>query len=372
MALHRVKVPKTVSAPVVGLLGSIALVGCPAPTPTDAGVDTGQADRVIPADQPTPDTIVTDTGVDTGVEVDSGLPDSTVVDVPDAAVGPDPLPSTISRAIECGAACRGPLDVVLDSTGTTAFFTAFDPSGAAGIFRAPTAGGVPTRISTGPYQFPVSIAISDDNATLFVADLAADEALRAGSGTLFRVAVAGGAPTVIATTSRVGPAGIALDGANFLVSALTGTSTPRQSAVLSIPSGGGAGTVLFSAADFSEITSLGVAGQGYATETGLGFESGRVVGFGGATVAGTARYRFNYPAGIARDRSGRRLLIAGAPNDGTVRLTYLDPATGTAEYLTNADFRSPVGAGRASNAAVFAVADERAGASNAGAIFILR
>src|SRR5262249_38572120 len=107
-------------------------------------------------------------------------------------------PMTAS-SVTNAAAFSQPLDAVPSRDGTTIYFTAFDASGAAQVWKVAATGGAPTAITTGgPLEVPTGLAIAPDDTKLYIADLTA---ARGGNGTiggLFVLALpAGGTPQAL-------------------------------------------------------------------------------------------------------------------------------------------------------------------------------
>jgi hypothetical protein len=333
-----------------------------------------QPDRVgdVPGDSPG----------DVQVDVQVDAPVDATADAGDAST-PDPTPTMVRKIVDCNGVCRKPTDAVLNSTGTTAYFTAFDPTigtaGTAAVFSVPVAGGTITRIAGGPpLSYPVSIAISNDDATLYIADMAADRTPTdtGVNGAIFSLGTAGGMFTRIAAGNVVGPSGIAVDGTNLIVSGRVRMGAVLTEAVFSLPVGGGTtATVLaMDSTMLNDPTDVSVApGASYRiVGTGRGVATGRY-----ETVTTTVNPLYNgfvaaWPAGIASSRDGMHVLISGWAPGVTSRLLWLN-ADGTGPMTPpSTGMSSPTGIGRARSAPNYVVADENAGVMGNGAIFEVR
>ena len=337
-----------------------------------AGVTPDVAPDVTPdvAADVTPD--VTDAAVDAPADV---TPDVT----PDA--GPPPLVRVVA---ECGTVCVRPSDAVLNAAGTAVFFTAMTATGQPAVFRAdvPAVGAAPATPTVlamgGGMEFPVGIAIANDDATLYVADLSATRGTTRGVGALFSLPATGGAPTAVSLdASLAAPSSIAVsaDGASLLVTAVQRGATGSTRGVFRMARGGGAATAVGGALQDPIGVSEGAGGVLAVFDHRRGGPtSGTVLTVGGATgteFVGGLRARF--PAGVGYALDNRALLVSGRSSAGPALLTFVgSDGRASAPAELSMGMVAPRGLHRAQRADLWSVADEAAGSNGAGAIFVVR
>jgi hypothetical protein len=298
------------------------------------------------------------------------------------------MPSMSTRAIvSCGTVCSRPLDATPDSRGTTVFFTAYAADGSPGVFRAaiPAPGmppATPTAVVTGMgLEFPVGIALSNDDSTIYVADQTADRGMQAGAGAVFSIPAAGGAPTVVNVgTALIQPVSVTVsfDGNDLYIGGQLEASddmmgVTRTRALFRVSRGGGSATVVTNnVVDPSGLSqaSTGVVLVHDTRRGGARSASAVTVGpagvntFAGGLVA-------NYPAGLGFSVDGRFALFSGAdPNVGPGMLTLAGgDGMAMAPMELSAGMVTPLGLHRARMADAWAVADERA--NDTGQIFLV-
>lgn len=300
---------------------------------------------------------------------------SDVRDAADAADAPDAaLPLTTRVAVNCGTVCQRPLDAVPDSMGRSVYFTAFTPSGEAGVFRAtiPGAGSpaaTPTPVVVGMgLEFPVGLALSNDDATLFIADLSASRGMDA-PGAVFSVPALGGTPSFIDLGATVRhPAAIAVttDGTQLLVAGQFAPSAGDVThALFRVARTGGTPTVLAMDLHSPSGLSQGPMGNVIAFDTlRMGPRAGSVVAVGASVSEFVPNLAANYPAGAALALDGRAALLSGSVDPAAGLLTFVDAVgTSSSPPALSAGMVTPLGLHRARSANVWAVADEAAGDS---------
>lgn len=322
-------------------------------------------------------------GMDAGMDAGDGGADVTSdmpVDVP-----PDlpPLPTLAARAVaQCGTVCVRPLDAVPNAGGSVVYFTAFTPDGTPGVFRfavplpgAPAATPVLITPMSGGMEFPAGIAISNDDATLYVADLAAVRGDEDGAGAIFSVSVLGGTPARVTMPAEfVHPSALAVtaDNADLLVSGERETDMGAQKVIFRMSRGGGMATVLTS--DVVEPSGIALSPTGAVLAFDVrrgGGRSGSAVTVGAMAVTEVAGgFVANFPAGLAYFRDSQNFLVSGVGPDGQGLLTLVsaDGRTSSPAALSM-EMESPLGLHRARTNNQWAVADETAG--DTGRIFIV-
>lgn len=304
-----------------------------------------------------------------------------VTDVPDAPLGN--VPRVI---VNCGTVCQRPLDAVPDSTGRNVYFTAFTAADVPAVFRVavPAAGAmpaVPTLLIAGMgMALPLGIAISPDDATLYIADPGADRGTAEadlGAGAVFAIAAAGGTPRVLAlgaTLVHPNAVSISSDGADLLVSAqlLNATTGDRTHGVFRAPRAGSAASVV--AMNLSGPSGVSQATGGAVVVADLrrtGPRAGAAVTISpGAPAAVTGDLVANFPAGLAHTLDGRGILISGAAQGSAGLLTVVVGDGGvSAPAGLSSGMVTPLGLHRARTVDVWSVADENAGDN--GQIFLV-
>lgn len=362
------------------LVASLAACDSNTPSsPADAATDTAVADRTNPPDSAPP--------ADAG-DVPQTPPDATPADgggdVPaDVPAGP----TLRTRAVvSCGSVCTRPLDAIPDSRGANVYFTAFAADGRPGVFRAavPAEGAAPAMptavMVSDAFEFPVGIAISNDDATIYVADQTATRGTEVGIGAVFSLPAAGGTPTNVNVGDvLVHPVSITVsaDGNELLVAGqervTMGMNVDLRRALFRVPRAGGVATrVTNDLVDPSGVsqTSSGTilchdtrrGGTRSATAVAIN-ATGAVTNFAGGLVA-------NYPAGLSHSVDGSRVLFSGAdPTVGPGLLTLAGGASPMATAELSAGMERPLGLHRARMADAWAVADESAAES--GQVFMV-
>ena len=239
--------------------------------------------------------------------------------------GAERNPTSRSEIVVTSAAdaLDSPLDAIPDPTGATIYFLATGTTGK-GVFKVPAAGGTVSEIFSGaPFVDPHGLGISTDGATLFVADRGAD----GGKGGVYSLPVNGDLPALVAGTdgSHASAIDIVSEGkADRLY--FTGTDADGKPAVLSIPTSGGAATVLASGDPLGSPDGLAVASDGvvYVTDKApAGGGAGRVFTIDGGVVEVLVDDL------IAGDPAGTALTL----DERTLLVSSIDVATGTSQVL---------------------------------------
>ncbi|MFO0602808.1 MAG: hypothetical protein U0324_06510 [Polyangiales bacterium] len=365
-----------------GCDGTVSIVGRRTPDATVAD-DTPDAVVTADADVPAPDARPPDVtpGMDASVDADVAPPTDVPADAD--APAPTPLPRVI---VNCGAVCTRPLDAVLDAMGRTVYFTGFTAARVPAIFRAavPAPGAMPVAptvlVAGMGLVFPSGLALSNDDATLYVADMAADRGTddaSLGLGAVFSVAAVGGTPSIVNLgAALVHPTSVtvSIDGADLLVSAQrlesdgtrshgvfraprAGSGTPASMLNLTGPSG-------ISQSAAGAIVVIDLRRNGPNAGSLVTVAPGGPVFFAGDLVA-------SYPAGLAHSVDGRSILVSAAtPAVGPGLLTLVGPdGRSTAPASLSQGMAAPLGLHRARLVDAWAVADETAGDN--GQVFLL-
>jgi hypothetical protein len=251
------------------------------------------------------------------------------------------------------------------------------------IYKTAASGGTPQKLHEGaPLGAPFGISISDDGATLFIADSAADsETDETSGGRLFQMPSGGGAPTVVAGTEGYNPGGVE-------VFAGTTYFTGKKDGVAGVfKVAGGAVSPVATGPQFVDPSGVAVSKKGevFVVDSGNG-------GVGSPQALASVIKAAPGPVEVLRDglRVGHPAGIAFIPDETAVLVSALDGAKGTdlvyrielgdkslrsTAAMPAVDnliggFTESAGLHRARNAGVFAWADSHAGGS--GTVYVLK
>lgn len=337
----------------------LAITGCSSPMPaqdsgSDAGPDTSQQDAL--------DIISPTDATDSGPTNDTGDGGTT-------------NPSMARQVASCGDSCVGPTDAVPTADGTTIYFTAFTVDGEPGIFRVPAGGGnIVTVFSGAPLEYPVGIAISPDNNTLYVADQSADRGSTPDVGAIFSIAVTGGSPSTLPVDMDLRSPGalfVTDDGQFLLVSAIR--NSDRQPAAFQISTAGTGMTVV--SADLTDPSGISQAPNGDTIihdTIRAGERSAVAVQIrNNATTNYASGLRAGYPAGLAYSMDGAGALFSGQLEGGSGGLLTWQSAgqSPVNPPQLSQGMVQPLGLHRARTRNMYAVADDSA--TGNGAIFVV-
>jgi hypothetical protein len=242
-----------------------------------------------------------------------------------------------------------------------------------------TPGGVPQKLFEGePLQSPFGITISDDGATLFIADSSADgggEAERS-DGRVFSMSAGGGTPTSLAGTEGITPAGIEASGVSLYV---TGRKD-GMAGLFKTGIGGGAVSAVAVGGPFSDPGGVAVARDGvaYVIDTGSATGSQALASVVKITPDGKTEILLDglsvgHPAGIALVHDESAILVSGLDHaQGTDRVFRVSLGDRSVTTLSEkiGDFYESAGLHRARNTEVFAWADSHA--NGTGTVYVLK
>jgi hypothetical protein len=260
------------------------------------------------------------------------------------------------------------------ANGGIQYFTAFDSNDNPGVWSV-VVGAQPTTIYSGaPLAMPAGLAISADDSTLYVADVAASTTLADGGvgndqGVVWSIPAAGGAPTAIPISGLVQPQAVSVssDGTSLLVS---GWDSTGAAGVFRVAATGGTMTPIAQAGltDPGEASDVGgavwvaehraVSGYGslvrYSGGTGTDMSNDAIqLGFPGSLVA-SADGKTMYLAYLGRD--GGAILYTDAAGSGAGGQVTLKPAGTVLTY--------PSGLSRGRGVNVFGISDGEGSAAN--------
>ena len=289
-----------------------------------------------------------------------------------------------------------PIDATPSPDGKDVYFIAFssrlDADGirmerVPAIYKTSSApGGTAQKLFEGaPLNSPFGITISDDGQTLFIADSSADgssadpavDGPDRSDGRVFSMSTGGGAPTALAGTEGIAPAGIEAMGASLFV---TGRKDGRPG-LFKTGIGGGAVSAVAVGAPFADPGGVAVTrdGTAYVVDTGSSTSSTTALASvvkvtpDGKTEILMDGLSVGHPAGIALVNDESAVIVSALDSaTGTDRVYRIALADHTVTQLstTIGDFYESAGLHRARNAEVFAWADSHA--NTHGTVYVLK
>lgn len=297
-----------------------------------------------------------------GSDGGSATPD---IDAGDTGITPT-APTNVTMVTTGGF--DGPMDAVSSPDGETFYFTAHDTTGSlegestAAIFKVASAGGQATILVGGePLEDPSGMVISCDGSTLYVSDLGSqsDEA-EDGDSPIYTVATAGGELVAFAATGVGEAAGLAMstDCSTVYVSGYKPDGAP---AVFTVPSSGGAATILKEGAPLVSPSGVHVDADNIAwvMDHQNDAEGGALFSItpDGTTATVATNLIISEPAGVSLVAGGRIAVIPTRDEDGGGLLMTIDTVSGDETVVEVPDMVEPAGIRTATQASVMAVVD---------------
>lgn len=186
------------------------------------------------------DTDTADTAADSGdsnesdtAESDTAESDTAESDTSDTDTGETGDTATTFAAVTSAADLVEATDVV--ATGTDIYVVGFNADGDAAVVRVdPTSGAVTALFAGAPLVQPSGLALAEDGATLYVADVAAPNAAGVTNGAVYSLPSGGGALTELAGVGTIdlpGDVAVAHGGSSVYVSGFTTAGLPAIFAV---------------------------------------------------------------------------------------------------------------------------------------------
>lgn len=223
----------------------------------------------------------------------------------------------IASAEAVGVEVKLPFDATPSPEADAVYFTAV-VGDVAGVYKVPPSGGTPQMVSQG-FTAPVSLVMSTDGKTIYVADLALpteDADASKPSGAVFTVPATGGDPSLLAPTKNYSPRSIDLisEGSGDVLYFSGQNPKTGVAGVYRLELKAGSVAPLYEGPDLREPGGIGVADDGVVYV---------VDAIGANNSAGLLRVSANkvetvlpdllvgYPAGIALDPDGVVALISG-------------------------------------------------------------
>jgi sugar lactone lactonase YvrE len=221
---------------------------------------------------------------------------------------------------------RRPFDTVPSSDGSVFYFTGTTGDGQPAVFKVPAAGGAATAIAMGPpLTSPLGIAISSDDATLYVADPAAgltgtvddsDAPPPASRGVIFTLPTAGGTPAPLAGSSDTTPRGLdvvkqgSADAIYF-----SGVGSGGAPGLFQLAAAGGTPVAVASGDPFVDPSGVAVAKSGdiYVANSAAveGSRASIIKIAGGVASEFVTGIAVGFPAGVALSSNEKTLLVSG-------------------------------------------------------------
>jgi hypothetical protein len=287
--------------------------------------------------------------------------------------------SSLKLNIQNGVSSAGdftaPFDATPDPDGKNVYFTALTPNGDPAVFKASAAagGGVTMLFSGLPLAAPVSIAISEDGATLFIADTTADNSGTGDddSGAIFTLPTGGGTPSPMAGTESTNPRGVAVVGDQLWFTGITN----GQPGLRKIPIAGGAPSDVAVGDPFVDPSGVTVTADGVAYVADTGDTISQLIKVdGSAATVFTANIPVGFPAGVALTKDESSVLVSGFDTTAGSDIVYAIPVSNGSDTsqtfnTTINQFSESAGLHRAKNLDTFAWADSQAGGM--GTVYVL-
>lgn len=293
----------------------------------------------------------------------------------------DPTPTGLAAEIQISPAANdkalfvSPFDAVPSPDGSKVYFTAISKTYGPSVFTAGADGSNPALLASGLVS-PFGITVSDDGATLFIADAGYETETEEG-GMILTLPATGGTVTPLAGTEGTKPRGLEVQGDRLYYSGVTGKGKKRLPAVYSVGLAGGQPTMLVSGKPLKDPSGIAVtkAGEVYVLDTAAASTNHATV-FSikdGVATEFKTDIAVGYPGGIALSLDDTTLFVS-ALDDTTARdvvFVVNIASKETTEFTKSIDkFSESAGLHRARNAGVFAWADGQANKS--GTVFVLK
>jgi DNA-binding beta-propeller fold protein YncE len=246
------------------------------------------------------------------------------------------------------------------------YFTGVGTEGS-GVFKVVLASGSKSELFSGePLATPVGIGISDDGATLYLADPAAENGAE-DAGQIFVLSTNGGSPTALAGGSGKAPRGIDVRGNTLYFTGKGG--------VYSLPTAGGQATTLAQGAPLVDPVGLAAnaAGEVFVLDSAAAGGPTLFKIAGGAVTALIEGLSVGFPAGIALSLDEKTVLVSALdPATGKDIVWLVDVATNQLSSFSDTigQFTEAAGLHRAKNKELFAWADSKA--NGTGTVFVLQ
>jgi hypothetical protein len=274
-----------------------------------------------------------------------------------------------------------PFDAIADGKTMMVYFTAIAlPEGVPAVFKVGADGKGLARLFAGdPLVSPFGITLTDDGATLLIADSGA-ESDTDELGAVFSLGAGGGTPSVLPGTQGTVPKGIEALGDSLYYTGIAGVGAKAQPAVYKAPIAGGAPVILAQGLPLLDPSGVAVTKSGdvYVLDTASAATHRATVFKLGGTPTVIAKDIFvGYPSGIAIGTDDKSLMVSALDETAATDVVFtIDVASGEMKPLSDAvqstigGFRESAGLHRSRSGNVYAWADGRA--DNSGTVFVLK
>jgi DNA-binding beta-propeller fold protein YncE len=281
----------------------------------------------------------------------------------DSDLPTDP-PTQLTQVTSGGFTSPG--DAVASPDGRDFYFTGYtdDADRLPAIFKTSSApGSIASPLAAGdPLEAPIGLVLACDGSQLYIADMGAD------LGAILSLPVSGGGFTDLGATNLVRPGGLAM-GPDCKTLYVTGRTDDGLPALFTIPTTGGAASIVWMGPPLVSPTGLHVDDQGVAWvmdhlaagETGQGVLFA-IPSDGSAANVVLDGLRMGTPGGVSLTAGGGVAVMPTLDADGNAQLTSVEIASGELKQLAAPDLVDPAGLRTARGAGVFAVVDSEGGA----------
>lgn len=276
---------------------------------------------------------------------------------------PTEPPTTITKVATGGF--TSPTDAVASPDGKSFYFAARDELNEPAIFRVSSEpGSTPEVLAAGaPLDMPIGLVMSCDGDTLFIADMGSD-----GGAVLSLSTKAGGAAADLGAAGIDRPGGLAMakDCATLYA---TGRTDAGEPALFSLPTTGGAASVVYQGAPLVAPSGLHIDDQyvAWVMDNRAHGDSGEGVLFaiprdGSAATPVISNLRMGTPGGVSLTAGGGTAVMPTRDAEGNAQLTSVNIKSGEAVQLAAPGMIDPAGLRTARSAGVFAIVDSEGGA----------
>jgi hypothetical protein len=283
---------------------------------------------------------------------------------------------TKTKVATGGADFVSPFDAVPSPDGCTVFFTAIGSDGTGAVFTVAKDGTGLKRLDTpGKLIAPVSLSVSSDGATLFVADPAFATDFASGdptkdAGAIFTLAAGGGDPNVLIAGNA--PRSVAIVDEGGTDQLYFGGSGATGPSIFKVAAAGGAAAPVVATGEPGGIASADGTTLYAVTSTATGGTLIKIAG-GTATPLVTG-LRIGLSAGVAVAGDGSAVVVSGLdPADGTdvaIRVQLSDNSIKNQKALSDV-LGEAAGLHKAHKAEVYGFVDGL-GVTGGGSVWLLQ
>lgn len=280
---------------------------------------------------------------------------------------PTAPPTSITKVASGGFSA--PTDAVASPDGKTFYFAAYDDLREPAIFKVASDGSSgPETLAVGePLAHPTGLVLSCDGATLYIADLAAEQA-DGERGAVYALPTAGGALSDLRATGAARPSGLAM-ASDCKTLGMTAHTEDGIPALFTMSIDGGSASAIHAGDPLVSPTGLHIDNDGVAwvmDHRAIGASGEGVLWAipidGGPVSEVASGLDMGSPGGVSLTAGGGTAVMPTRDRDGKAQLLSVHIATGEAQVLAAPDMVDPAGLRTARGAGVFAVVDSEGGA----------